>query len=107
MERKEKGFWASLFDLSFRSFALPYIVPILYILVIVFTVLLILFWLVAAFSQNIFIGLLALVVGAPLLFFLYILSARVGLEVLVILFRIREDLQEMRKEGEGEIKESE
>ncbi|MBC7328408.1 DUF4282 domain-containing protein [bacterium] len=98
--KKEKGFWESLFDLTFSSFVLPKLVPVLYIIAIVFISLFILIYIVVAFSHNIFLGLLMLVVGAPIMFFLYLFSARLWLEALLILFRIREDLQEMKKEKE-------
>jgi len=97
LERKEKGFWAALFDFSFESFALPRLVPILYIIGVVFLVLVILFYLVLAFSGNIWLGFLMLIIGAPALFFVGILSWRVWLEVMLILFQLREDLLEIKK----------
>jgi len=102
LDKEEKGFWSSLFDFSFTSFALPKLVPVLYIVAIVFIALIILFYVAMAFSNNIFLGLLMLLVGAPILFFVYIFSTRLWLEALLILFRIREDLQEMKKKEEIE-----
>lgn len=99
---KEEGFWATLFDFSFRRFAIPKLVPILYAMSIIFIVLLIILYLVIAFSENIWRGLLMLLVGAPLLFFACLIPCRLWLEVVVTLFRIREDLRGMKEKEEGE-----
>ena len=93
-----RGFIASVFDLSFTEFVTPKIVKILFILAVLFTGI---FFVVSAittvsagFSGSEASGIVTLfltLILAPLGFFLYVLLIRMWLEVVIVLFRIAEN----------------
>jgi hypothetical protein len=85
-----KGFLASLFDTSFSSLVTPRVIRVIYIISMVVIGLAALFWIAAAFSQSAALGLLVLVIAAPLVSLLYLIYTRVLLEVIIALFRIME-----------------
>jgi hypothetical protein len=86
----EKGFFGSLFDLSFSSLVTTKVIKVLYVLSIVVIGLTALVFIASAFAQSAAAGLLVLVIVAPLVSFLYLIYARVFLEVIIVLFRILE-----------------
>jgi len=106
-----KGFVRSLFDLSFRHFVTGRVVAVLYVVSLVFVALNALFsagyvsLLLGAFlsavaeSQAIgwISGVLAFLIGAPLLLFVSVVYVRVLLEIVVVLFRIAENTAEMAR----------
>lgn len=85
-----KSFFARLFDLSFTEYVTPSIIKVLFIIGIV---------LAGLFSLLVFVSLanqgggavIAGIILAPLMFFFYVLMARVLSEVYLILFRIEEN----------------
>jgi hypothetical protein len=85
-----KGFFGRLFDLSFREFVTPSIIKLIFIIGIVLAALMSLF-VFAAFASQGGAAVVAGVVFAPLVFFVYVLFARVLSEVYLILFRIEEN----------------
>jgi uncharacterized protein DUF4282 len=85
-----KGFLASLFDTSFASLITPRVIKVIYIITMVVIGLAALFWIVAAFSQSVALGVVVLVIAAPLVSLLYLIYTRVFLEVIIALFRIME-----------------
>jgi len=98
-ERKtDRGFWKKLFDFSFSSFVTLDIIKILYILAVAF--------LGIAALAILFEGpfLLALIF-APIWFLLSVIWVRVGLELIIVIFKIWENtsfLAGRLKEREGE-----
>ena len=91
----ERGFFARLFDFSFESFITPTIIRILFIIYIVAVGLGALIAVIAAFTQSTLYGILTLLVLAPIGAFLYILMGRVWLEIIIILFRIHDNTEQM------------
>jgi len=85
-----KGFFGRLFDLSFTEFVTPSIIKVIFIVGIVLAALMSLLVFVAFANQG---GgaIVAGIVIAPLVFFVYVLFARVLSEVYLILFRIEEN----------------
>ena len=67
-----KGFLASLFDTSFANLVTPRVIRIIYIISMVVIGLAALFWIGAAFSQSAALGLLVLVIAAPIVSLLYL-----------------------------------
>jgi hypothetical protein len=51
------------------------------------------------FARGAVEGIVALLIIAPLLFFFYVIYARVGMEVLIVIFRCSEYLAEIAKQG--------
>jgi hypothetical protein len=90
-----KGFLASLFDTSFASLITPRVIKVIYIITMVVIGLAALFWIVAAFAQSVALGLVVLVIAAPIVSLLYLIYTRVLLEVIIALFRIMESNQEL------------
>jgi hypothetical protein len=90
-----QGFLASLFDTSFASLITPRVIKVIYIISMVVIGLAALFWIVAAFSQSVALGLVVLVIAAPLVSLLYLIYTRVLLEVIIALFRIMESNLEL------------
>jgi hypothetical protein len=86
----QKGFFGRLFDLSFTEFVTPSIIKVIFIVGIVLAALMSLL-VFATFANQ---GGGAIVAGnvfAPLVFFVYVLFARVLSEVYLVLFRIEEN----------------
>ena len=90
---EEKGFFASLFDLSFTEFVTPKIIRVLFLIAIVFAALVALSFIVNGFSHGALVGLVMLVL-APVIFIVYVLLARVWLEVIIIMFRIADNTRQ-------------
>jgi hypothetical protein len=90
-----KAFFASLFDFSFETLIAPRIVKILFILSIALAGLWALFLIVGGFSQSPGSGILMLIIGGPLAFFVSVIYARVVLEIVLAIFRISDNLSKM------------
>jgi hypothetical protein len=86
----EKGFFSSLFDVSFTSFITTKIIKVVYVITLVLIGLAALVFIVAAFAESISAGLFVLVIVAPLVSLLYVIYARVLLELVMAIFRIME-----------------
>jgi hypothetical protein len=86
----EKSFFGALFDVSFSSLITTKVIKVIYILSMVVIGLIALFFVAAAFAQSVAVGLITLVIFAPLVALVYLIYARVILEVIICLFRIME-----------------
>ncbi len=109
-----KGFFGSLFDLSFSSFVTIRLVKVLYILTLILLVLAYIAIAVAIFSGggeearftsdgtfettdsggNAALGVFWLLILGPLLLFFYLLLYRVVFELIVVVFRIFENTRD-------------
>jgi hypothetical protein len=85
----KKGFFASLFDFSFTSFITPKLVPVLYVVGLVFAVVSFVIYLGIGFSLPGGYGGLILI-PALIAAVLTIIFARVGSEVIMVTFRVYE-----------------
>lgn len=94
-----KSFLASLFDFSFSSFVTTRVVKVLYILIVALVGLYTLFLLALGFRLGTAAGLLFLVVVCPLFFLVSVAAYRVLLELMVVIFRMGEDVAEIRRRG--------
>ena len=86
----EKGFFASLFDISFSSLVATKVIKVIYVLSMILIGLTALVFIVGAFSNSVAAGLFTLVILAPLAALLYLIYVRVILEVIICVFRIME-----------------
>ena len=91
----DKGFFGSLFDLTFASFITTKIIKVLYVLAIIIAGLIALAYVIFAFAADPVLGLLTLVILAPLGFLLYVIYTRVFLELIMVIFRIMETNTEL------------
>jgi hypothetical protein len=95
-----KGFIASLFDFGFTSFVTPTVIKVLYIINMVLFGLGALGFVGFAFLANPVLGIFALIIAAPLWFFLSLLFYRVYLELFMVVFRIGADIHAIRERGD-------
>ena len=84
-----KGFFSNLFDLSFKDFITPKIIKILFVIAIVVCGLGGLAIIGMGFASNALAGIGAIIV-APIAAVLYIIVARVWLELVLVIFSIEE-----------------
>jgi hypothetical protein len=94
----ERGFIGSLFDFSFSTFVTPKIIKVLYILVTIWTALLALTILVIGFrTGGIGGGLFTLIIIEPIFILLTLGVYRVVLEAFMVVFRIYEEMKQIRE----------
>ena len=87
---ENKGLIASLFDLSFTEFVTTRVIKVLYVLAILIAVIGALGLLITGIAEGGGTAFIAIIL-CPIAFFLYLLIARVWLEVIIVLFRIAEN----------------
>ncbi len=95
------GSLSALFDLSFNQFVTMSVIKILYILAIVLAGLFALFLVITSFIQSIIGGLVTLVI-APIIFIIYVLMARIWLEIIMVIFRIEKNTRVVAEYTEAE-----
>jgi len=86
-----KGFVSILFDLSFKEYVTTKILKFIYILAIIFAVISALGFIGAGFTRGTTAGMLCLIFS-PVILLIYIIGARVWVEMIIVLFRISQDL---------------
>ncbi len=92
-------FFSALFDLSFKSFITSKIAKILYVLSIAGAGLWALRLIVRGFQESAGSGLLMLLIGGPLAFLVVVIYARVFLEIILVLFRMSENISKLTEMG--------
>jgi len=95
LQSEAKGFFASLFDLSFSSLITTKIIKVMYVITLALIGLAYLAFTLSAFSADPGAGALVLFIVGPLIALFYIVYARVFLEIVIALFRIMESNVEM------------
>jgi len=100
----ERGFLATLFDTSFSSFITAKFVRLLYVILILLIALgafFSIFAITAALSEAL-PGVVAFVLALPMaafMFFVYVILARIWLEIIIVIFRMAENLQTIADRG--------
>lgn len=89
-----KGFFGSLFDVSFSSFVTSKLIKVVYVLWMILSALLTIGVIVAGFGRSTGLGILALVLS-PVAFFLCLILGRVYCELVIVLFRIAEHVRDI------------
>lgn len=90
---KKVNFLQILFDFSFSQFVSPKIMKFLYGLSMISAGLMALFLIIVGFKASMWFGIFALLIGAPLLFLLAVISNRVLLEMILVIFRIADRME--------------
>lgn len=99
---QEKGFFARLFDLSFSEFVTTKIIKVLYVIGIIVSVIGGASVMFGMFATKTFWGIVGGLIAGPVLFLLYVILARVWMEVLIVLFRIAENTAKIAgHDGDG------
>ena len=94
-----KGFFKSLFDFSFTSFITPKIIKIVFGIVIALVGLAALIYVIVAFHTNIVLGIVTLLILAPLGFLFYVIWTRIVLEVVMAIFTIADSTRALAIQG--------
>jgi len=109
--KKGAGFFKALFDFSFTEFVTSKIIKLLYGLSIlfsgIFALILLVFFLAAGFRESAAAGIVALIIGSPICFLIFLVLvtySRVLLEIIIVVFRISEHTSEIAKQGRIERK---
>lgn len=98
----QRGFFRSLFDISFTSLITTKIIKVVYVLYMVVIGLVAAAFVVSAFHSSVAVGVIVLVVAAPILSLLYLIFGRVFLEAIIALFRVMENTSELVRLGGGQ-----
>lgn len=85
-----KGFFKSLFDVSFSSFVTTKVIKVIYVLTLVWIGLVAVAWIIWAFEKDAGLGAAFLLVVAPLASLFCAVYARMILEFIIAVFRIAE-----------------
>lgn len=91
----------ALFDLSFNQFVGLKIIKVIYALSIFSAGLIALVSIIAGFHSSLFLGILMLLIGAPLIFLLIVLYSRVLLEVILFNFQTADPKAETEEQPES------
>lgn len=91
---QDRGFIGKLFDFSFSEFIAIQIVGALYLLGVIISALVALAVLIGGFTQGFATGIGALIIS-PIIFFLYVIFIRIGLEAFVASIRTAENTRKM------------
>jgi hypothetical protein len=95
----QRGFLASLLDISFTSMVGTKLVRVLYLLTIIWVGLTALFYILLAFHQSPTLGILVLLVVAPVMSLFMLGFARIILEICIGLFQIMANSNELVAQG--------
>jgi hypothetical protein len=98
----QRSFLASLFDISFTSLVGTKLVRVLYVLTIIWVGLTALFYILIAFHQSPTLGILVLLVVAPVISLFTLGFARIVLEICIGLFQIMANSNELVAQGRRE-----
>ncbi len=88
----------AVLDFSFSRFVTPRLIRTLYGLTLLAAALSAVTWMFSGFSSSLLYGLFTLIT-APLAFLIYVLSARVMMEVVLALFRIAEHIETLSRQA--------
>jgi hypothetical protein len=94
MPENQKGFFASLLDFSFSSLITTRIIKLVYVIATIVISLIALGGLLAALRQggtDVLVG----IIGAPILWLLEMIFLRIGLEFIIVIFGIGEDVRKI------------
>lgn len=95
-----KGFVGSLFDLGFTSFVTPKVIKVLYLLIMIGTILTALVYSFVALRVNAALGIVTLLIGAPMFTLIVMAIWRISLEFFMVIFRISDDIRALRERGD-------
>ena len=95
----QRGFFASLFDFSFTSLITTKIIKVLYVISVIFIGLFSLAFVFYAFHVSPTLGLVVLIIVAPLEALFWLIYTRVIMELFIALFRIAENTSELVAQG--------
>jgi len=93
MDNSGKPPFSAIFDFSFKEFISIDLIKVLYVFAFLVAGLAMVGTILAGFSASFWWGLGSIIIS-PFVFFIIIFIARIGLETMVVLFRIAENTRE-------------
>jgi len=104
IQSPRRGFFASLYDVSFRTFVTPAIIEVVYIIALVIVAIWSIAFLVSGFTPSYFVGaqpsagsILLHIILTPIIFVLGSLAVRINLEFIMAVFRVAEKTAALRE----------
>lgn len=88
-------YWRELFNFSFDKYMIIQVLPGVYGMLLFALALTIIFWCGVAFTQNIWLGLFAVIVPAPIAFLVCASLLRALLEFYMVVFKMSEHVDEL------------
>jgi hypothetical protein len=98
----QRGFLASLFDVSFTSMVGTKLVRAVYVLTMIWVGLLSLIYILLGFHQSVALGVVMLLIVAPVIALFMLGFARLALEICIALFQIMANTNELVAQGRRE-----
>ena len=92
---QEKGFISTIFDFSFSEFVTTKVIKFLLGLAVIANAVITIAAIIGAFSNSVLGGIIVLIIS-PLIFLLLMLMSRIYLELIIVIFRIAENLIAIR-----------
>ena len=93
---QDKGFIGTLFDFSFSEFITTKVIKVLLGLAMLFNAVLTISLIVSSFFADGLVGTIVLILS-PLLYLVLMLFSRIYLELIIVIFRIAENLMAIRE----------
>jgi len=92
-----KGYIRSLYDFSFSSLITLRVIRVLYILITILYSLGALVVFVSLLTRHSAADIVIAIIGVPIVYFIYLTVARIGLEILMVVFNIGKDVRVIRE----------
>ena len=92
---EKKGFFGSLFDLSFSEFVTTKIIKFLFVLAIIGSAIGALIVVIIGFASGSVTAGILLLLLSPVVFIVYVLLSRIWLELIIVIFRIAENTTQL------------
>ncbi len=97
----EKGFFGALFDISFSEFITVRLIKVLFVIAIIGSAIGAVTILIGGIASGGGAAFLSIIM-APIAFFLYVLMARVWLELILVMFRISDNVDKLAEQKSTE-----
>lgn len=93
---EEKGFIGTMFDFSFSQFVTTKVIKFLLVIAMILAAIIAISIIVSGFAAAWWKGLIALILS-PVIYLLIMLGFRIYLELIIVIFRIAENLVSIRE----------
>lgn len=93
---QDKGFLGTMFDFSFSEFITTKVIKVLLGLAMIINAVITIFVIVNAFRAGVVGGIIVLIIS-PLIYLIMMLFSRIYLELIIVVFRIAENLMAIKE----------
>ena len=94
-----KGLLKSLFDFQFTSLITIRIIRFVYALMVILYTVGAVFFFIASLASGSAVGILSAFIVLPLAYLVYLILTRIWMEILIVVFRIGDDIHAIRQGG--------